>query len=174
MDNPRSPLQDEEVHRQIGRAICQFVSDLQAPLLGLVFPTFPAIVVPTTAPTAPSPEEPPAPEWLSTREAAQLLGISERTLRRRYDEAPTDLRSAAIGIGRAGARQKLRWRRDDLEVWFRGLNQTATESQTAPSPQRNTRTPKAERAPTPSSRPSQKAQRRGSSLLSQARGRKDG
>jgi hypothetical protein len=55
---------------------------------------------------------------LNIHQAAELLSISTRTLRRRLERAPPDLEGAPIDLS-AGRRRQLRWARQDVLRWAR-------------------------------------------------------
>ncbi|MFH1463964.1 MAG: helix-turn-helix domain-containing protein [Pseudomonadota bacterium] len=57
--------------------------------------------------------------WLSLEDAAQVLDIDLRTLKRMVSEAPGDLPGAPVPAGVGKKRKLYRWAREDLARWMR-------------------------------------------------------
>lgn len=78
---------------------------------------------------------PPPSEWVSTAEAASILGIDRGTLDRMRDRAPRNLPGAPVAVGEGRERRSWRWRRATLGGWFAAYQTwTQTAGRRAPRP----------------------------------------
>lgn len=97
----------------------------------------------------------PDPAMLTTDQAARLLNISTRTLRRRLEAAPANLEGAPIDLNAGGKRRHLRWASADVHRWAKAYERWCRAPKSRPK--------KRSRRPARSHRPT-----RGGSLYAQA------
>lgn len=87
---------------------------------------------------APADTAPPEP-WLNSQQAADLLGIPVKRLRRLAAEAPADLPGAPESVGTGTQRRHLRWPRATLSEWYAALRARQSAPAPAPPPRRRSR-----------------------------------
>lgn len=83
------------------------------------------------------------PAWISTDEAATLLGVSRSTLDAMVAQAPRTLPGSPVRVGDGGERRHLRWDPTALTTWmnaYRDWRATRGRRSTTPSPKEPTRT----------------------------------
>lgn len=87
------------------------------------------------------PHLPEGPNLLTLDEAAKVLSISSRTLRRRLADAPPNLDGAPINIGSSDKRRRLRWVSGDIVRWAKAYERWRRSGRKASKhrPRRRTR-----------------------------------
>jgi len=88
----------------------------------------------------PDPADTVAPEpWLNSQQAAELLGIPVKRLRRLAADAPAGLPGAPESAGTGTQRRHLRWPRATLSEWYAALRTWHSDAAPAPAPRRRRR-----------------------------------
>lgn len=67
---------------------------------------------------AAAPPSTPEPEWITTAQAAERLGIHRATLDRILEQAPSTLTGAPVNVGHGKNRRHLRWNAAELNDWY--------------------------------------------------------
>lgn len=75
-----------------------------------------------TVPAASAPAEPAGPRWLSTQDAAELLGVSRATIDRAIARLPASRRPAQLPSRGKGTRVRFGWLGEEaLRAWWEGI-----------------------------------------------------